>query len=179
MPDRDFFPGLHRSWRRVGRAIAGHHPPETVSSLGEKALADQLRQDPVGAARIGQAACAIVHSGNANAIRQVVDDRDLQASPILRRLDSIARSSPLVRADEHDLVESTLDRVVRDQLDSIRPRLVADGMSATDATRYIAEGAAGIRSSLFADQILLGRARVRAPGRRRSRTSDLLHEPLA
>ncbi len=176
MPDRDVFPGLHRSWRRVGRAICGEQPSDAVSALGEKALADQLRKDPVGVARLGDAASAIAHAGDAGALRQVVEPGDFQASPVLRSLEAEARASGA--ADEHELIERTLQRLARGQLDSLRPQLVSNGRSATEASNYLDECAAGIRTASIAEQITSGRERVRAPRRVRSRTADLLHESL-
>ncbi len=176
MPDRDVFPGLHRSWRRVGRAICGEQSPDAVSALGEKALADQLRHDPVGVARFGDAAAALAHAGDAGALRQIVDAGDLQASPVLRSLEAEARASRA--ADEHELIERTLYRVARGQLDSLRPQLVANGRSAAEASNYLDECASGIRTAPIAQQIVSGRERVRAPRRVRSRTADLLHESL-
>jgi hypothetical protein len=176
MPDRDVFPGLHRSWRRVGRAVCGEQSPDAVSALGEKALAEQLRKDPIGLARLGDAAAAIADVGDAGALRQIVEAGDLQASPVLRSLEAEARASRT--ADEHELIERTLYRVVRGQLDSLRPQLVASGRSAVEASNYLNECASGIRTTPIAEQIASGRERVRAPRRLRSRTADLLHESL-
>lgn len=176
MPDRDVFPGLHRSWRRVGRAVCGEQTPSAVSGLGEKALADQLRRDPHALARLGDAAAAVADVGDVRALRQVVDTGDLQGSPVLRSLEAEARASR--GADEHELIERTLYRVVRQQLDTLRPQLVSNGRSAAEASTYLDECVSGMRITAIAEQIASGRARVRAPRRLRSSTADLLHESL-
>jgi hypothetical protein len=76
MPDRAVFPGLHRSWRRVGRAVRGSQPPEVVASLAEEAFAAQLRADPARA-KLGKAAAAISDAGDVRAVRQFLDAADL------------------------------------------------------------------------------------------------------
>lgn len=175
MPDRDVFLGLHRSWRGVGRAVCGEQSPDAVSALAEKALSDQLRKDP-GLGRLGDAAAAIADAGDAGVLRQIVDPGDLQASPVLRSLEAEARVSRA--ADEHQLIDRTLSRVVRQQFDTLRPQLVSNGRSAAEASNYLDQCVSGIRTAPIAEQIGSGRARVRAPRRARSRTADLLHESL-
>lgn len=174
MPDRDVFPGLHRSWRRVARAACGRQPPEVVSSLGEKALADQLRRDHVGTAKAAEAATAIAHAGS-GAIRGVIDDADLQESAVLRCLKAVGAASG---GDELELIDQALTRMMRAQLESVRPRLVAEGSSRADADTYLEECMAGIRTGPLADQVATGRQRIRAPRRARGTTAELLHEPL-
>lgn len=175
MPDRDVFPGLHRSWWGIGRAICGEQPAESVSALGEKALADQLRRDPVGVARLADAAAVVAHTGDAGAVLELVDASDLQASPVLRCLQAEARAKRAT--DDHELIGGALHRMVQGQIDSLRPELVANGRSAAEASAYLQACVAGIRTALIADQIATGRT-VRAPRRARAGTADLLHEPL-
>lgn len=176
MPDRDVFPGLYRSWRRVGRAVCGEQPPDVVSALAEKALADQLRKDPLGVARLEDAAAAIAHAGDIGALRQIIGAADLQASPVLRSLQAEARAKGA--ADEHEFIERALHRLARGQLESLRPQLVANGRSAANASNYLDACATGIRTAPIAEQIVSGRERVRAPRRMRAGTENLLHESL-
>jgi hypothetical protein len=148
-----------------------------VSGHAEKALADQLRRDPAGTAKLGQAASAIAHARDASALRRVVDAVDLRASPLLRRLEIVARSSCAVT--ERELIERTLARVARDQLDTLRPRLVAEVFaSATAADRYLEQCVNEIRVHPIAEQVANGSRRIRAPRRSRSSTADLLYESL-
>lgn len=175
MPDRDVFPGLHRSWWRVGRAICGDQPAETVSGLSEKALADQLRKDRLGVARLADAAAAIAHTGDANALRELVDAGDVQGSLVLRSLQAEARAKRAT--DDHELIEGALRRLVRTQIESLRPQVVANGKSVGEATAYLEECATGIRTEPIANQLASGRG-VRAPRRARAGTKDLLHESL-
>lgn len=176
MPDRDVFPGLHRSWRNVGRAVSGRQPPQVVGSLAEKALADQLRTDP-GSVKLGEAAAAIARTKEVRAMRHVIDLADLQSSPVLRRLETVARASS--GFDEHELVERTLARAIQDQLDTLRPKLVGAVFPvAAEATRYLDECAGYVRVQQLADQVMRGTSRIRAPRRVRKSTADLLYESL-
>ncbi len=177
MPDGDIFPGLHRSWRGVGRAVRGAQRPEIVASLAEKALADQLRTDPAGLGKFAGAATAIAHGGDPQALRRVATEADLHASPLLRKLEVVARASSTL--DEHELIESTLVRVARDQLESLRPKLVGHVFpSAADAGRYLDQCARDIRVHQLTDQVSRGSTRIRAPRRNRKGTADLLYESL-
>lgn len=177
MPDGDIFPGLHRAWRAVGRAVCGAQRPEVIASLAEKALAEQLRMDAAGLGKLGGAAAAIAHDRSPKALRHVVTEADLHASPLLRKLAVVARASSTL--DEHDLVAMTLARMARDQLDSLRPKLVGRVFpSAADAQRYLDQCAGDIRVHQLADQVTQGNTRIRAPRRNRKSTADLLYESL-
>jgi hypothetical protein len=182
VPDRDVFPALHRSWLPVGRVVCGVQPPEVVASLAEKALAKQLRTDPAGTERLGQAAAALAHIGGAAASGYVLTANELLGSVLLRTLSATAQT---MSSEDHDgagLVARTLTRVVRDQLSTLRPRLVNVEAfeNAGKAAAYLEQCAAGVRVGPFVEQVTSGsHHRVRAPQRRRRSTADLLYEALA
>jgi len=178
MPDGDKFPGLHRSWWAVGRAVHGKQDPAMVGSCIEKALARHLRSDPSLPA-LARAAATVARSGDPSSVRDVVSREDLQRSPFLRRLGAASSCGP--SSDGCELVEQTLTRVAQVQLETLRPVLLRDDVfpTAASAGGYLRDCLAGVDVDSLARQIVDGSPTIRAPRRARRGTAEMLHEPLA
>jgi hypothetical protein len=179
VPDRDVFPGLHRSWRSVGRAVFGAQPVSVVASMAEKALAEQIRKD-AGASKFARAAAVVARTGDTNVLHRLVTGREFEESPLLRALETVtSTASSHDRVNQQGVIANTLRRVTEDQLNTLRPKLVNGALQDADlARRYLERCASSVQVDDLADQIAKGADRIRAPRRPRKRMADLLYQSL-
>jgi len=150
-----------------------------VGSFAEKALAQQIRNDP-WTQKFGRGAAALARFGDGMDFGQMASDSEFATSPLLRALLYVAPAfSSAGQADERTIVASALRQIAADQFHTLRPILVNGVIPDAELARqYIERCEASMRVDYLAEQVASGRSHIRAPRRTRKRTADLLYRSL-